>query len=733
MKIKCSFLCLFVVSLMFGQGMEVGPLTNLQWKESRNIKSVEGTVDSTFVFTTDTIPLPLFDDFSSNKFQKYNGDYNGASTQSTLFYHLTDPVSFEPIYESNGFTNQPTFRRVFDMATGDFSDTIFDARLVRVGDLSRYPIQYEGLDLYPPYFLIDSINDFEDNPTDTIWLNSPEYLQDSARVFFQHVVDPSKFWVDNFTFHNYRFAKNPHSLGVVTFDGLDENGNPYEFGSVNPNYADVLTSKSINLEGYDASDSIFLTFLYQPEGLGDVPESTDSLILEFYSPSAETWSNVWSVSGTPNHDFKAKAIGVLAPEFCQNGFRFRFKNYGSLAGSLDHFHLDYVHLRSLSNSADTLNKDFAFSYPISSLLKDYTSVPWEHYKASAENHMTDSLSVQLYNGSELPENYQDGLLEITYNGLTEGSVALNGFVLAESNINFQPRTLHSSFHDLTNDYEFDRTKTGTKQMFRIKSSALAQFPNFTGNDSSVFEQEFYNYYSYDDGSAEAAFGPTGVQARLSVAFEPYLSDSLIGISFCFVPSVNEVSDKQFLLSVWEDNEGKPGNLLYEDDVFYPRSPVYGYGKNQFHNYYFNDSMKVFVDGRFHIGWRQFDQDRLNLGLDRNTDQSSKIHYSIDGGDTWLASPFPGSAMMRPIFSTALDAELGHDELPVLVDIDAYPNPCSMHLKLNYPEQLESSLLSSEGVEVLNSSNNNYDVSNLPSGIYFLRVPSLNVVKKIIVY
>lgn len=72
--------------------------------------------------------------------------------------------------------------------------------------------------------------------------------------------DPSKIWADDFAYHNYRFAVNPRSLGVVTFDGLDEKGFPYEIGTSITNYADKLTSKPIDLSNNLALDSIYFSF-----------------------------------------------------------------------------------------------------------------------------------------------------------------------------------------------------------------------------------------------------------------------------------------------------------------------------------------------------------------------------------------------------------------------------------------------------------------------------------------
>src|SRR5690606_38106039 len=117
--------------------------------------------------------------------------------------------------------------------------------------------------------------------SDTIWLTGPNIYQDSATQFFAHLTDPSKIWIDDHAYHNYRFAIDPWSLGVMTFDGLDRNGYPYQMGSTLTNVADYLTSKPIDMSGLSDGDSVYLTFLVQPTGYGDIAESTDSLILEF--------------------------------------------------------------------------------------------------------------------------------------------------------------------------------------------------------------------------------------------------------------------------------------------------------------------------------------------------------------------------------------------------------------------------------------------------------------------
>ena len=520
---------------------------------------------------------------------------------------------------------------------------------INIADFSSFPVNYDPVDLYPPYYIYDTLSPGDES--DTVWIQNPPFFQDSARQFFLPVSNPDLLWVDNYVYHNYRYGDHPRTLGVMTFDGLDEYGYPYAIGTTSAGYADALTSKPIDLSGMSPSDSIYMSFIYQPQGFGDEPESTDSLLLEFYDSANNQWNRIWGDTGRSVQPFSIVHLPLLGSNYFTDAFQFRFRNYGGLSGSLDHFQLDMVYLREATPPAymDTVFKDFLFVYPVNSLLSDYTSVPWDHYRESIDNKMNEAMEVVVFNGSIGPENYQDGAIDIAYNGMSEGNFILQGFTLAEQQINYAALDFATSYHDLKSGYEFPRDLTGIYEEFDVRVNASAQYPNYEPNDSTAFTQGFYNFYSYDDGSAEAAFGPTGVQARLAIHFDVYQPDSLIGVNLCFVPSVNDVSDKLFLLTVWDDDNGEPGEVLYEDDVFNPRNPIYIQGENQYLSYYFIDTMKIPVGNSFFIGWRQLDADRLNLGFDRNIDQSDEIFYSVNGGVSWLVSPFSGSAMVSLFF------------------------------------------------------------------------------------
>jgi hypothetical protein len=723
---RLLFLAIISTSYSFSQVLELGPMTSnpsISFNEKTLLKTGSNSIDSTFIFSTDTLSLPFYDEFSANKFQKYLGDFSANGVTSILYYRLIDPLSSLPLSASTSLTNQQTFNRIYDASTSTFIDNNFQATSVKVGDLTSYPVQYETLPLFPPYYIYDTIG--VPDISDTLWITNPDFFQDSARQFFMPINDPSKLWADDFAYHNYRFAVNPRSLGVVTFDGLDEMGFPYEIGTSITNYADKLTSKPIDLSNNLALDSIYFSFLYQAQGFGDIPEQSDSLVLEFYAKDLDQWFRVWGTNGGSVLPFKAAHIPLTENKYLKKGFQFRFRNYGSLAGSLDHFHIDYVHLRTASSHNDTLFKDFALVYPLNTLLKNYTSVPWDHYKNSLDNKMADSLKIELYNGSPTAENYQDGFLSFSLDNVFSLFV-LPGFNLAEQQINFLPRKVHTSYHNLTNGNCFDKTLPGIQQSFTVKANASAQFPNDLINDSTGFFQNFTNFYSYDDGSSEAAFGPTGSQARLAVRFDAYEADSLIGVSFQFVPSVVDVSNKLFLLTVWSENDDEPDQILYEDDVFNPRNPIYPTGDEQFVTYYFLDTIKVPVNTSFFVGWRQLDPERLNLGLDRNLDFSSKIKFSVNGGATWLTSPFSGTAMIRPVFSTKLDQFIGINE--ETFDIKIFPNPTTDIFQIILPQEdnnLEKILLDQTGRILLKTNENQIDLSNFSAGYFFLQIPQVS--------
>lgn len=733
MKFSLISVFVFFIGLVsFGQEVlsPIGAMKRGSSKSSFKLKSTT-SIDSTFVYSFDTLSLPLLDEFSHSKFPILDAQPGDANVTEQQFFYLTD-LSDVPLANNQMFSTSPTRR--YTVSAGVQTQADLPLISIKVADFQNYPVVYSVIQLYPPYNIYDTL-DFA-NPSDTIALSNPDTKQDSVIVFFAHESDPDKYWADLSAYHNYTHAVDPWTLGVVTFDGLDETGYPYAIGTTQTGYADYLTSKTIDLSSYIPSDSIYLSFLVQRQGFGDEPELQDSLILEFYDQTEDEWDRIWAMNGGPLGDFQLGHLRIVNAAYLTNGFKFRFKNYGALSGMLDEFHLDYVHLRSGSGYQDTLFKDFAFVYPIGSLIDQYTEVPWEHW-VNDPTHMNPEVKVVVRNGSNISENNMNGSVKVNFAGTTEGTFTLLDQTLSGNQINYAPRTTYVSEHDFTGGYTFSTTPSVNIKTFDVIGNVGAPFPNLTRNDSSYTKQVFENVYAYDDGSAEAAYGISQVQGRIALRFEPYQADTLLGVRMCFVPTVKDLSDKLFLLTVWGDNNGVPGAILYEDEFFFPRTPIYEEGRGVYTDYLLKDERLPLGSGPFYVGTRQIDVDPLNIGFDKNTVPTGKLFFSLNGGANWLNSSQQGVPMIRPIIKTADNYNLAvNDWAKEEIDWTIYPNPTSGMVTIDWKSETPfpgAVLVDSQGRTLLQvqADDLHFDLSDSPSGIYFLRLNNSQTIKKII--
>jgi hypothetical protein len=349
--------------------------------------------------------------------------------------------------------------------------------------------------------------------------------------------------------------------------------------------------------------------------------------------------------------------------------------------------------------------------------------------------MSEEVQVVMANSFPGLVNALPGMTRIYYNNIVEDSVVLEAGLLADNPINYQGNAIPYSMHDFKTHYAFDHLKPGISQEFEIRSEVIVPDQNEAINDSTKTTQKFENYYSYDDGSAELAYGTTGPQSRLAIQYTPYEADSVIGAMIHFVPSVVDVSNNLFLLTIWDDNNGVPGAVLYEDGLFFPRSPKYGYDQNIFTYYMLPEDAWQLVTGTFYIGWRQFEGDRLNVGLDKNIINNEHTFYSTNGGASWDQSAIEGSVMIRPIFSTGMDVTLGIENHSLSItepNVSIYPNPTSSKVTIEMDQKFNGAeLLNMQGQVVLKSEFPTIDMNELPSGMYFIKVVGVNKLHKII--
>lgn len=730
-----GLLFILIFNITFSQEKLIPLTTNpyiskkspVQTKNSHNI-------DSTFQsFTYGNINLPVWDDFSINKFVDYNLGYTDANVTSILYYQLMNSGNTTALSSSiqlcdstHARTDTVVIENGIELSRGT---SYFTTGIpVFVNDLNSYPVNGQTKTLYNEcYVLIDSIIEGVPDPTqDTLWFigqhpdSLPDFTQDSARVFFGNMNNPNNIWIDDYACHNYRYAKNPKSLGVVTFDGVSNDGYPYEWGSANSyGYADVLTSKPINLSG---KTNVYLTFLYQAKGYGNSPETFDSLFLEFYDPNADKWFNVggitngFGVDGDVADDVWYTAhVPITQSVLLVDGFQFRFRNKATLTGLLDHWHIDYVNLRDNSTDADTIIDDIAIVEPLNSFLIDYSAVPWDHY-----SNLSNPNSVMLSSADlTVSNNHTSAKLQNNGGLLIDG----NSFSLPVANANWNVGLNPYSFGVNTQPYVFPQTFPGdTMASFNVKINVATSSTNiYDVNDTTYFNQEFKNFYAYDDGTAETAYGFEVYNARLAYKFDTYEADSLAGILMKFIPSNEDISNNIFLLTIWADDNGQPGEIIYQDSYFQPHTPNYAGNKNQYQYYKFNNNEFVSVPKTFYVGWEQVENEMLYIGMDLNHDHSDKIFYNIGGG--WVNTSFQGSLIIRPVFSTKLNSTLttkeNNDED---LDLSIYPNPSQDFITVNgisNTDRIEIRDLS--GRIVLSDTGNRFDIQNFANGIYIVSI------------
>ena len=93
-------------------------------------------------------------------------------------------------------------------------------------------------------------------------------------------------WQNRSVLVNSGFPLFPTNYNAATLDAIDETGKVYSHASSSPFVADSLISRPISLvdengEKLSPADSLYFSFYYQPQGNGDAPEKSDSLVLMF--------------------------------------------------------------------------------------------------------------------------------------------------------------------------------------------------------------------------------------------------------------------------------------------------------------------------------------------------------------------------------------------------------------------------------------------------------------------
>ena len=569
------------------------------------------------------------------------------------------------------------------------------------------------------------------------------------------VYPDQNLWINNYVYINSTYPRNPISVGVATFEGLDAYGNPYNNTSASvQGSCDTLTSKPLFLltkpasaggGQYQPSDSITLSFYFQKKGWGDAPESTDSLVLEFYSPVTNQWSRQWFSKGLISNGqdtvFTLVQLRIINTDFLQDGFKFRFRNFGAKTGSLDHWHIDYVRLykayNSFSGQMDTSLVDVAMTQPGRSLMTEYTSVPWDHFislsPTAQQNLLRDSLSMDYRVNDINPNDVGFNNRIYDYQGsYVAGFGADNGNIFPgrPNNQNLRYTFLLDSVFPNSPSQTVDSTTFTVKNYFSNGNS----FGGTKSNDTVTYLQEFYNFYSMDDGSAEAGYdlisAPTG---KVAMKFEVFKPDTLRAVRIFFTQYGDSVNNYLFSIKIWSSLS--PETVIYSESN---KRAVYVDQINGFANYVLDQIVPV--NGTIYVGFQhqQNYPNGIHLGFDKNTASNSRMFYNVGSG--WVQTAITaGTFMIRPVMGDSLLFVGLPESGKSAFDFYLAPNPASENIHISVSDRNEIAqmqVLSLEGKLIESSTfQSEFNTSSLMQGVYFIRLVKSNgafAIKKLII-
>lgn len=515
-------------------------------------------------------------------------------------------------------------------------------------------------------------------------------------------------WENRDVFINNAWANNPVSVGFATFDGLDATGSPYGggFGS-----SDTLTSVELNL---GSESSAYISYYVQAKGLGDTPEPTRDLILEFKTQDGEgenEWieieRHVQDLQFFPRDSATAFAfVGPIAIEdsYLYDGFQFRFRNFSSRSGAVDLWHLDYVRVEE--EPTNQVIQDLAFTELPPSIFKTYSSAPWTHY-ISPESDLSNAearqdFKVELFNHATQNIQIQEGALgtfNVTAGEENELFVLDNLFANpsippnrqeVDYGINFNFSTLIAPLQAVP--FIRDNNLVFIKTEYQMSPNPQADIPEIKRNDKVASITELSDYYAYDDGSVESAVQIAGLGGQAAMEFYNYKKDSIRGFQIQ-IPRI-AASNGNITLKVWLED------LNSEPIVELPISPFFvdeiSDTLQAFTTYALKDAITgnpapvELPVGTFFVGWEQGlcqGSTCVAVGLDRNTPEAAEFAYFNEDGNWRKVSEneqfyghLSGALMIRPILGdkTPIDSELATNtiELPLQEVMHIYPNPAS---------------------------------------------------------
>ncbi|WP_293016083.1 T9SS type A sorting domain-containing protein [Mongoliibacter sp.] len=488
-------------------------------------------------------------------------------------------------------------------------------------------------------------------------------------------IDSTK-WINEGATHSFTVANAAPSLGVLLLDGVDENGRPYSNVLVEQGDTDAISSRVIDLSGISSEEenSIFLSFFWQAGGKAEMPDINDNLSLMFRD-TLGNWITMWEIAGDlpAEQFFFTQEIIQVGPDFQHQDFQFRFQISGRASGPFDSWLIDYVYLNKNRSSNDLFYPDRTLTRDNLRPTNKYSAIPlFEAQNIDGEFWGST--------GNEF-KNLENRFRAMEYS--VEVRDKNNNSIISRVNNNtpFNPVPLGSErrifdsnsiseipFPEEETDYEFTTyISSGDLNLFQIVNGDSVFFNdiNLRVNDTVRSVISFRDYFAYDDGNIDYSAGINQRSGSLVNRFETSINAYVKGISINFTnqSQANQIID----LAIWQDLQEDP---IYVREVFIPEED----GLDDFS--YFELDENIRVSERFFVGFTQFTNEFIHVGLDKTFDNGREIFYNVAG--PWQQNEtVEGSLMIRVHLSE--DQIVEEENTEEESNLRIYPNPVSDRL------------------------------------------------------
>ena len=523
---------------------------------------------------------------------------------------------------------------------------------------------------------------------------------------------------------NNRYAREPITKNVASFDGLNAGGLAYAPGSVGAGASDTLTSQPILLGGLAPADSVYLSFYWQSGGLGDIPDRSELVFfaLEF-KDNAGNWQEVLRQAGLgESTDFAQVFIGVKEARYFHDGFQFRFRSVGQRNGLADVWNLDYVQLDRNRRKGQNTTRDIAISRSVSKLLKNYTAMPAVQFMQNKQGELAEEVNATINNLGNLPG-------AISWRGYIKklNETAADTFLRDQALIPANARQYLISGTPRIDNLSLDKNGFTLEHGFRLVTNEPN--PLERANDTTQRKTVFANYYAYDDGTAEAGYSFVGSgSTQVAQRFDLNQPDQVLAFRVYFPRVRTNLAGTSITFRVWGDGNGVPGEVLHQQNFQIQYSDTL----NEFYEVQLNKPVPV--NGTFYIGWQQPGNLFINVGFDRNEAATGR-RFLFTSINNWTEdTQTQGAIMMRPVL---VGEALGLEEELEAARIKVFPNPSSSGQLFIEGEYENLRIYTVTGQEVqqhkYRRETEPINVKHLAPGFYTLRIQTrkATITKKII--